>query len=206
MENKYELNQKRKEIFWGELSPCGDLIKMYEDDDAFLDSLASFASEGIHTTEATIIIATSSHLRGLETRLFLNGINPDAARESGLYIPLDAKETLARFMVYGLPDETSFRQLLISLIERAKSNRIRALGEMVALLWGQGFKSATVKLQEFWSSFGRNEAFNLFCEYPQYGFTKDIRNSISDISRKHSEIIADWKKREYEAVHPSSVA
>jgi hypothetical protein len=114
MENKYEPNQagKQTEIFWGEISPCEYLIQMYEENDAFLDQLASFVSEGIHAGEATIVIATSSHLRGLETRLLLNGINPDAAREADLYIQLDVNETLARFMVYGLPDEAIFKQLI----------------------------------------------------------------------------------------------
>jgi hypothetical protein len=148
-------------------------------------------------------------LRGLETKLLLNGINPDAARESDLYIPLDANETLARFMLYGLPDEANFRQLITGLIERAKGRRIRAFGEMVALLWGQGFKSATVKLEEFWKSFSYNEAYYLFCEYPKYGFIQDAKISIDNICRKHSEVIAGRNKQEIgiqhiNTVHPGS--
>jgi hypothetical protein len=198
MENKYNPNQEiiGKKIFWGEISPCRDLIQMYEEDDTFLDRLGSFVSDGIHSQEATIVIATSSHLRGLENRILLNGINPDAARESNLYIPLDVNETLARFIVYGSPDEASFRQLITGLIERAEGLRIRAFGEMVALLWGQGFKSATMKLEEFCNSYCNDEAYHFFCEYPKYGFNLEAKLSMDNICRKHSEVAAEWNKQE----------
>lgn len=171
---------------------------MYEDD-AFLDSLASFISEGIHTSESTIVIATSAHLHGLETRLLLKGINPDAAYASGLYIPLLVNEALAKFMVYGLPDETIFTQLITGLIELAKGHRLRIFGELVAFLSGQGFKSATVKLKELCESFSHDKAFCFFCEYPNFGFTQDVKISIEEFSRKYSSVILDWNKLELEA-------
>ncbi len=169
-----------------------------------LTALGHFVSDGIHALEPTIVIATSSHLHGLENRLLLAGINPDAARESDLYIPLDVNETLARFMVYGSPDEASFRQLITGLTERAKGHRIRVFGEMVALLWGQGFKSATVKLEEFWNSYSNDEAYYFFCEYPKYGFNLEAQLSMDNICRKHTEVAGGWNKKNETVKHKNT--
>jgi hypothetical protein len=51
------------------------------------------------------------------------------------------------------------------LLARARANgrRVRAFGEMVALLWEQGHHSATVRLEPQWGSFCRRETFPLFC-------------------------------------------
>ena len=196
MKNKYETNwqQKKTEIFWGELAPCEHLIQIYEDDDVFLNSLNEFVSAGILANEVTIVIATSSHLSSLETNLLLKGISTDAAKEADLYIPIDANKALAEFMVYGSPDEVLFKQFISELVERADGRRIRAFGEMVALLWGQGFKSATVKLEELWNSFCDDGVFCLFCAYPNNGFSKDSKESIDEICKNHSTVIAGWNK------------
>jgi hypothetical protein len=93
------------------------------------------------------------------------------------------------------------------LIQQTKERRVRGFGEMAALLCGQGFKSATVKLEEFWNSFTNNEAFCISCEYPKCGCRQDLKISIDDICRRHSEVTVEWNKHEQEAnntIHPTS--
>ncbi|HTA28672.1 MAG TPA: MEDS domain-containing protein [Bacteroidia bacterium] len=211
MVNKYEtdLQQKKAEIFWGELAPCEHLIQIYEDDDVFLSSLEAFVSAGLQTNEVAIVIATPSHLNALGESLLLKGIDVDAALEADLYIPIDASKALAKFMVYGSPDEILFKQFISGLVERANGRRIRAFGEMVALLWGQGFKTATIKLEEFWNSFCHDGALSLFCAYPNNGFSKDSKESIQDICKQHTTVVAGWNKEETgiryrNNVHPNS--
>jgi len=186
--------QKRPEVFWAEISPCEHLIQIYEDDDAFLNSLEAFVHAGIQSEEVTIVIATPPHLAALESRLRLAGLDLDAALASDLYIPLDATKALEKFMVYGTPDKILFNRFITGLIERAAGRRIRAFGEMVALLWGQGFKNATVKLEELWNSFCHSGAFCLFCAYPKIGFEQDAKLSIDEICHKHSMVVAGWSQ------------
>jgi hypothetical protein len=65
------------------------------------------------------------------------------AIRQGRYIVLDAAETLQKFMVEGFPDAARFREVLSSVVVRArgaveKGARVVAFGEMVALLWEDG--------------------------------------------------------------------
>jgi len=198
MKNKYETawQQKKAEVFWGELAPSENLIQIYEDDEVFLNSLEAFVYAGIEADEVAIVIATPSHLNALSGGLLLKGVNMHAAREADLYIPIDANKALAEFMVYGSPDEALFKKFISGLIERAKGRRIRALGEMVALLWGQGFRSATVKLEGLWNSLCHEGVFCLFCAYPNNRLSMDSRESIEDIRKQHSRVIAGWNARQ----------
>ena len=63
-----------------------------------------------------------------------------------------------------------------SILERGncRQRRIRAFGEMVAILWAQGNDGATVRLEHLWNKFSQKAQFCLFCAYPKAGFTKDM--------------------------------
>ena len=72
-------------------------------------------------------------------------------------------------MINNWPDENLFRHLVIGLLHRAKRNKrpVRAFGEMVALLWAQGFNGATVQLEHLWNNFLRNRSFFSLLRLPQ---------------------------------------
>jgi hypothetical protein len=179
------------EVFWGEIAPCEHSVQIYTDDTAFLDSLAGFVAGGLKAGEAVIIIATAAHRASLEYRLRALGFHLQSAAQHDLYISLDAKETLAKFMVRGWPDDNLFKQLVKTLLTRARKNalRVRAFGEMVALLWAEGHSGATVRLEHLWTEFCHTETFALFCAYPKSGFTKDADASLQEICSAHSKII-----------------
>jgi hypothetical protein len=180
------------EVFWGEIAPCDHLVQIYTDDTAFLDSLAGFVSGGLKVGEAVIVIATQSHRSSLDFRLRTLGIDIEAARRQDLYIPLDAQETLSEFMVNGWPDDELFRMVVNSVLARARKNarKIRAFGELVALLWAAGHNGATVRLEHVWNQFCKEETFSLFCAYPRSGFTKDADVSIQEICSAHSRVVS----------------
>ncbi len=138
-----------------------------------------------------IVIATPEHRTALEERLAGSGIQVWRAQVENRYIALDAETTLARFMVDGLPDEKLFFECVESLLQRAGSSgrRVRAFGEMVALLWGRGETAATVRLEFLWQSFCQSRAFSLLCAYPKAGFTKDPTKSLSHICAAHSRVV-----------------
>lgn len=191
------------DIFWGEIAPCDHVIQIYENDGVFLDALSGFIGGGINAGECVVVIATSTHLKALNSRLTSYGIRVDTLIEDDRYIPLDADETLSKFMVDGWPDEELFMNTVSSIIERGscQDRHIRAFGEMVAILWAQGLNGATVQLEHLWNKFCQQNKFCLFCAYPKSGFTQDMNDSIMNICDCHTRMIDGSEKQLTEVVY-----
>jgi MEDS: MEthanogen/methylotroph, DcmR Sensory domain len=178
-------------IFWGEIAPCEHMAQFYEHDGVLLDTLAGFIGGGLKAGEGTIVIATAGHLRALEDRLEDDGVDMGLAMAQRRFIALDAEQALAKFMVKQWPDEQLFSNFVTDLTTRARGNgrRVRAFGEMVALLWATGHTAATIRLEYLWHQVCKSENFSLFCAYPKMGFTEDAAKSIADICELHSKVI-----------------
>ena len=132
-----------------------------------------------------------SHIELLNERLRKQGFDLEAMKATDQYITLDANEVLSKFLVNNWPDEKLFNDLVTQIISRAKKNdrKVRAFGEMVALLWEQGLNGATVYLENLWHELHRKESFTIYCAYPKSGFTQDVNHSIDTICSTHSKII-----------------
>jgi hypothetical protein len=177
--------------FWGEMAPCEHFVQIYEHDDVFLDALQGFIEGGLRAGDGCIVIATVSHLQGLEQRLAANGVDVEAERARGGYMPVAAAAALERFMVRGWPDEKLFRAMVGELLSTARGSgrRVRAFGEMVALMWAQGHKEAVMKLENMWHTLCRDEAFSLFCAYPRAGFTAEMADGMREVCEVHSRVL-----------------
>ncbi|HUR31297.1 MAG TPA: MEDS domain-containing protein [Saprospiraceae bacterium] len=185
--------QCKTNVFWGEIAPADHLVQIYENDEVILDSLEGFVDSGIKAGDAVIVIATEEHLSALNDRLRHLHHDLPHLQSSHQYIPLNANDTLDKFMKDGWPDEQLFIQTVKDIINLARgknSRRVRAYGEMVAILWGQGHNGATVHLESLWNKFCATEVFCLFCAYPKSGFTQDVNTSIEHICSTHSMMIA----------------
>jgi len=185
------------DIFWGEIAPCDHVIQFYENDEVFLDTLAGFVGSGISAGECVVVIATSNHLQSLYYRLSNYAINIQTLMDDDRYIPLNAEEVLDKFMVDGWPDEDRFNKTISSIVNKGacRNRRVRAFGEMVALLWGRGDNAATVHLEHLWNRFCETNNLSLFCAYPKTGFTEDIKDSIKTLCACHSKIINGREKQ-----------
>lgn len=191
--NQQSLSKRKQiDVFWGEPSACDHTVQIYEDDDAFLDALEGFVAAGIRQGDAIILIATPAHLEGLEQRLEASGFDVAAAIVRDQYIALDAKRALSKFMVDGWPDEVLFEKFVDGLLARAKGNhrKVRAFGEMVALMWAEGQCGATVRLEHLWTRLVHQESFSLFCAYPKTAFTEDANDAIAQVCAAHSRLYA----------------
>lgn len=183
--------QRAKADFWGELSPCEHLLQIYDNESTYLETLAGFVGSGLTAGDAVLVIATPAHREALRRRLCANGVDVDRSISLDQYIPLDADETLAQFIVNGWPDEERFNRCVTELLVRARlsGRRVRAFGEMVALLWERGHNGATVSLEHLWTRLCEAERFPLFCAYPKIGFTQDQSASVGEICAAHTKIV-----------------
>lgn len=184
--------QDKPGVFWGEMAPCDHLLQFYDDDTVFLDSLEGFAVGGIISGDGVIIIATPQHREALHARMKMRGVDINKAKASDQYIALDAEETLTQFMVAGWPDDELFEQLVHELLLRARGQgrKVRAFGEMVALLWARGDNAATVRLEHLWHTLCHAQQFSLLCAYPKSGFTSHAATSMQEICAAHTRLVA----------------
>jgi hypothetical protein len=190
--NTYPDRQQNEiNVFWGEIAPRDHFVQIYEDNAVFLDTLEGFVGGGLRSGDGVIVIATPGNLQALEDRLMGQGIDIPAARSQDQYIPLEADKTLSQFMISGWPDDELFKRVVTELITRARreGRRVRAFGEMVALLWARGDQAATVRLEYLWQGLCNTEAFSLFCAYPKSGFTEDAAASINLLCETHSKVV-----------------
>ena len=179
------------EAHWATHVPHEHGVQICADDRALVDGLEGFVSGGLRAGDGVILIATTAHRLALEARLRARGFNLDIARAEDRYVPVDAETALTRFMVRGWPDEGRFERLVGELLRTARGpgRRVRAFGEMVALLWRQGQAGATVRLEALWNQYLERETFCLFCAYAQSDFPEDAHASLSEICAHHSRRI-----------------
>lgn len=181
------------DVFWGELAPCEHLVQLYGDDDVFLDTLEGYVYGGLHAGDCVIVIATTNHAVRLNDRLRSRGVDVDAERRARNFILMNAEETLCSFVGEdGWPNDDKFYSVIKKILHRARGTegrRVRAFGEMVAVLWGRGQNAATVRLEHLWHKLCQEEEFSLFCAYPKAGFTDYAIKSLQDICAAHSRVI-----------------
>jgi hypothetical protein len=183
--------QGQTKMFWGEIAPREHLVQFYEDEQVFLDTLEGFVGGGLKAGDSIILIAVATHIKALEDRLKANGLDVEAARSQNQYIAEEAEAVLAKFMANSWPDEELFIKVITELLGRARghSPKVRAFGEMVAVLWARGDTGATVRLEYLWHNLCQTEGFSLFCAYPRVGFTQDSTESLNEICATHSKVI-----------------
>ena len=178
-------------VFWGEIAPCEHIAQFYEHEDVLLDALAGFVGVGLKQGEGVIVLATGEHLRALHQRLEASGVDLQPAKLQDQLISVLAEEALGKFMVNQWPDDQLFFNFVAELIARAQhgGRRVRAFGELVALMWARGQVAATVRLEFLWHQLCHQQSFSLFCAYPKAGFTDDPLRSLDVIRATHSRIV-----------------
>ena len=186
-----EWNTSNMQVFWGEIAPCEHLVQIYDSDKIFLDTLEGFTGSGFLANETVVVIATSQHLEALNDRLFYQGFNVNDLISSNQYMPIDASDLLSAFLVNNWIDENIFNSFISGLIDRAgrRNNKIRAFGEMVAILWERGLYGPTIQLEKLWNQLHSRSEFTLFCAYPKVGFTQSASESLETICKQHGKVI-----------------
>jgi PAS domain S-box-containing protein len=176
---------------WGDFSAHSHVLQFYEDDGFLIDSLSGWFGDVLSAGDACVYIGTGAHRISLEKRLGSRGLNLDTLRAQDRYVCLDAPETLSHFMVDEWPDEALFIKAMDNVVTRVSpSGKIRAFGEMVALLYMQRNREAAIRLEEIWNAFIKTREVSLCCAYPLNSFSTDPDASLfMKICAEHTPVL-----------------
>jgi signal transduction histidine kinase/ActR/RegA family two-component response regulator len=168
-------------------------VQFYESDTTLVDAVTRFASSGLGSGGAVVVLATERHLGGIAGRLQANGADPAGLCDTGRYLALDAAEVLPRIVVEGWPDPDRFREVIGGILGRVTPAEprggVHVFGELVALLAAEGRHAAAVRLEELWNDLGRTRPFSLFCAYPMSGFGRAADGrAFTDVCAEHHEV------------------
>jgi DNA-binding NarL/FixJ family response regulator len=171
-------------------------VQFYPDDEAFIEGFARFISTALEAGSAVIVAATEPHRNGLLQRFQLQGLDIAEAIKEGLYISLDPREILSKFMVNGLPDPDRFWEVARSLIQTAmkaclgEHPSVAACGECAPSLWLEGKVDAAIKLEALWHEAAKTYGISILCGYPLASFRDEHdRQVFSRICELHSAVI-----------------
>jgi len=177
---------------WSDVKDGEHLVQFYEDDEFLLEAVITFVGGGLGAGAGAIVIATPAHREALANRLRAHGIDVAGVQARGQYVPLDAAETLSKFMVDGMPDKARFNQIVGGVVAKASQGfrELRAFGEMVALLWADGNESAAIRLEGLWNELSKAHSFSLLCAYPIDAFGSEANSEpFLHICKEHSRVL-----------------
>jgi len=169
-------------------------VQFYDRDDHLYDVVAGYLGAGFEAGQPLVVIATEAHREAFCRLLEADGFHVAQARGEGRLTLLDARETLATFMVNGMPDWERFRSsvggVLQACIARGGRAPIRAYGEMVDLLSKDGNPQAALRLEEYWNDLGKLYPFVLFCAYSMDGFASaEQRQQFESVCHVHTHVV-----------------
>jgi hypothetical protein len=168
------------------------VVKFYEHDDELVEAVVPYLAAGLHSGDMTVVIASEAHRRAFETALASNGVDVALAQANGSLLALEAESTLAAIAVDGRMDRDAFHQVVGGLIRQAANSgrRIRAFGEMVALLWDAGAVLAAIELEGLWNEMSRELELSLFCAYPSASVVgHEHAEALQQVCRMHSSVL-----------------
>jgi KaiC/GvpD/RAD55 family RecA-like ATPase len=166
-------------------------VRFYENQASLCRIVSAFLREGFAHGQPALIIATAEHSRGIVAALRARDLFAEALIDSGDLILIDATQTLASFMLGGLPNPDKFAEVMTAALERVRRGRrgitVRAYGEMVDLLWKQGLDVAAIQLETLWNRLARSGEFSLLCGYAMSNYYKDA--SVREVCRQHTHLV-----------------
>lgn len=177
---------------WSVMGDTEHFVQFYEADGFLLNSLSGFIGTALKAGEGAIVVATKPHREGLDELLSANGLDLATASKAGHYVSIDAAETLEKFMVNGAPEPGRFVEVIGGLVAQVSQGRprLRAFGEMVALLWAEGNYTAAIRLEELWNNLQKEHCFSLFCAYPMSTFVGEkLVMPLGNVCTTHSRVI-----------------
>ena len=179
----------------GQKVPRSHEAHFYSGDTQFIAGFTRFIAAALEAGSATLVVATESHRMALLKTLRDCGSSEIAgAIQEGRYIALDVAETLATFMVDGVPDALRFQEFAEAQIRAAvraakgPHHRVAACGEAVSILWEQGNPAAAIQLERLWNQLAQGVDMDILCGYALIAGCKPGNDIYDQVCAEHSAI------------------
>ena len=170
-------------------------VQFYSDDEPLLERVAHFIANAVNAGNPALVVATAPHRNNLVQRLQARGVDVDAAIRRGVYVSLDAAETLSAFMVDDWPDSARFLECFSKLIESASKAamtehpRVAIFGEGVAVLFAQGKRDAAIRVEQLCNHLLKTHRVDILCAYPLKSFHgEEDGRAFKKICAEHSAV------------------
>lgn len=188
--------------------PRDHIVQLYQDQEFLNRAVCRFAGAALEFGEGIILVPTQTHWKAIHQRLEDEGVDTDAARESGQLTVVDADEFLPNFMRDGMPDSPVFLGLAGDVIAQAAAGgrypKMRWWGEMVNVLWESGNVLASMKLEDLFDQLGRQIDIALFCSFLMDNFDGEVQtHMLPRLGSNHSHLIPveDYARLERAVAH-----
>lgn len=171
-------------------------VHFYDNHDSLVDRLCGIVSSGLLVGNSVVLVCTDEHREQLIRSLGRSQIDVRNHARQGRFAIYDATEMLDMFMVGETPDADLFKRSVGKVlteakkVARRKDRNLTVFGEMVALLWEDGKKTAALALEKLWNRTLEEKAFHLHCAYPAWLFDRR-EEEMHDICQLHSHFLED---------------
>ena len=166
-------------------------VRFYENEKSLCRIVAGFLGEGLAAGQPALVVATPEHRRGIVDELRERHFDVVRMHSAGDLVMVDARKLLSGFIVDGVPDAGRFAESTSRVLERTARGRdgltIRAYGEMVDLLWKDGYDAAAIQVEMLWNKLARSHDFSLLCGYAMGNFYKDA--CVASICAEHTHVV-----------------
>lgn len=186
-------------------------VQFYESEEFLHVVVADYISDGLSVDAPVIIIARPERLKHFVGQVEKGGRSCKAAIADGRLLLLDAHQTMASFIVNGMPDADLFKAVIGPVVRKLYTtfpgSRLRAYGEMVDILWCQGNPEGAIRLEELWNQLAENEPFALLCGYGMDNFRGDEGGiQFHHVCRVHSHVLQSQVLKESREAEVPSIA
>ena len=164
-------------------------VFFYQREVFLINHLVQLVKEGLDRGEPLLFVTTTDHRIILHRRLLNESV---LAPFKGVYLAMDATDTLSRFMVDDWPDQHLFMKEIGDMIRLiAQGTRIRIYGEMVSVLWARGQYTAAIQLEKLWNKLATQYDFALLCAYRSSDFEGPEKVSLRrDVCACHCDVVS----------------
>lgn len=167
-------------------------VQFYEEDAYLVQSVTDFVAHALTTGDIALVVATAAHRQEIEESLSERGLDVEEAKSTRSLVVLDASQTLDQFIVDGKIDPERFQEVVASQVRALASGgrRLKAFGEMVAILAARDEVDTALELECLWSELTHAHPFTIFCAYPMKALGGVGRATLFDrICQTHTHVI-----------------